>query len=420
MARAFAKISFTPSVQQIQAEMGSQQQYQTTLEGDIETVYLSDFEKQFIQARDSFYQATVGENGWPYVQHRGGPVGFLKVLDAQTIGFADFSGNRQYISTGNLSHDSRISLILMDYPAQQRLKIWGRVRIIDEAQEPEMIAKLESPDFRAPVERGFMIHVEAFDWNCPKYITPRFNQDEIKQLQLLHQAEETGAQSEEATIGKGSIQLVITAIEQQAKMIRSYTLQAVDHKPLPSFTAGAHIKVPVRLSDGTQTTRAYSLTSVQQNQYQIAVKKDEKGQGASVAIHEQWQVGNRLNIEAPENYFALHHDKRSAVLIAGGIGITPIKAMTESLKQSNTPFALHYTGKSIEEMAFVQYLTAQYADNCQVYASQQSLPLENIMQQAPEESVFYICGPQRLINAARQAIIKLGIGKDRLNYESFS
>ena len=182
MARAFAKIAFTPNVQAAQARMGSRDAYRTAELGDAEAVELSAYEVEFIAARDSFYQGTVGENGWPYVQHRGGPTGFLKVLDPQTIGYADFSGNRQYISVGNLDGDDRVSLFLMDYPAQRRLKIWGRARLVDEDTEPALAARLESPDYRARVERGVIITVEAFDWNCPKYITPRFTEREVRSL----------------------------------------------------------------------------------------------------------------------------------------------------------------------------------------------------------------------------------------------
>ena len=123
MARAFAKISFTPNVQAVQAELGSRTAYRTAELGELEEVALGHAEQAFIAERDSFYQATVSQTGWPYVQHRGGPAGFLKVLDERTIGYADFSGNRQYISVGNLRGDDRVSLLLMDYPHRARLKI---------------------------------------------------------------------------------------------------------------------------------------------------------------------------------------------------------------------------------------------------------------------------------------------------------
>jgi len=123
--------------------------------------------------------ASVSETGWPYVQHRGGPPGFIKVLDATTLGFADYRGNRQYISVGNVLKDDRVAIILIDYPNRTRLKLLGHARIVD-AGESELLAALDMPAYRARVERGFVIKVAAYDWNCPQHITPRFTQAEIE------------------------------------------------------------------------------------------------------------------------------------------------------------------------------------------------------------------------------------------------
>ena len=122
--------------------------------------------------------ATVSETGWPYVQHRGGPAGFVKVLDEKTLGFADFRGNRQYVSVGNLATDNRVSLFFMDYPNRRRLKLLGRTRMVGEDDEGEL-GKLIVPDYRAAVERGMLIDVEAFDWNCPQHITPRYTENDV-------------------------------------------------------------------------------------------------------------------------------------------------------------------------------------------------------------------------------------------------
>ncbi|RZU48078.1 hypothetical protein EV700_1050 [Fluviicoccus keumensis] len=187
MPRAFADITFTDSVKAAQSLYGSRDAnrgFELAEDGRHE---IGPREAQFISARDSFYQATVGDNGWPYVQHRGGPAGFLKVLDERTIGYADFRGNVQYLSVGNLMGDERVSLILMDYANRRRLKIWGRARIVHEADEPELVARLEDPSYRAPVERGIVITVEAWDWNCPKHITPRYTVPEVEvMLEQLH------------------------------------------------------------------------------------------------------------------------------------------------------------------------------------------------------------------------------------------
>lgn len=182
MAHRFAEIAFTPGVKAIQEEMGSRANY-ARMEGEAEDVNhrLGEAEAAFLRGRDSFYMASVGETGWPYVLHRGGPAGFVRVLDDVSIGFADFRGNRQYVSMGNLAADDRVSLFFMDYANRTRLKLFGRARVV-QPDEPELLARLEVADYRARVERGIVIAVEAFDWNCPQHITRRFTLDDIQRL----------------------------------------------------------------------------------------------------------------------------------------------------------------------------------------------------------------------------------------------
>ncbi len=146
-------------------------------------------EEVFIQRRDSFYLATVNSEGWPYIQHRGGPRGFLKFLDPHTLGFADLSGNRQLLTTGNVATTDRVALFLMDYPRRERLKILGHAEVIPARADPALAAELAPAGIAARmVERMFRIRVSGYDWNCPKYITPRFTAEEIeKAAALLHQ-----------------------------------------------------------------------------------------------------------------------------------------------------------------------------------------------------------------------------------------
>lgn len=140
-------------------------------------------EAAFIAARDSFYMATVNSDGWPYIQHRGGPTGFLKVLGPHQLGFPDFKGNRQLLSTGNLASSDRVSLFLMDYPNRERLKILGHAQVLDAREYPTLADELSpSPDLRQKIERLFLIEVVSYDWNCPQYITPRFTEAEIASL----------------------------------------------------------------------------------------------------------------------------------------------------------------------------------------------------------------------------------------------
>lgn len=180
MPRAFADITFTDSVKAAQDRYGSRD-FNLRFEASPDRRdRITSTDADFIARRDSFYQATVGENGWPYMQHRGGPVGVLKVLDEQHLGYADFRGNRQYLSVGNLSHDERICLFLMDYVNRARLKIWGRATIVHEPQEPALIASLQDATYKAPVERAVIIAVEALEWNCSKHITQRFTEAQIQ------------------------------------------------------------------------------------------------------------------------------------------------------------------------------------------------------------------------------------------------
>ncbi|HEX4050211.1 MAG TPA: pyridoxamine 5'-phosphate oxidase family protein [Steroidobacteraceae bacterium] len=160
--------------------MGSDRVYRD-FKGDRESSRFTPDEAAFIAARDSFYMATVSETGWPYIQHRGGPRGFLKLLDDHTLAFADYRGNRQYISTGNLAADDRACLILMDYVQRGRLKIYAHVETLDVHADPVLAQVVTEPGYKAKLERIFRLHLTAFDWNCPQHITPRFTEQEVAQ-----------------------------------------------------------------------------------------------------------------------------------------------------------------------------------------------------------------------------------------------
>ncbi len=180
MSYGFLDIASTPSVKTAQADNDSLE-FWSRFKGDRAFDRFTANETAFIASRDSFYMATVSETGWPYMQHRGGPPGFLKVLDERTLGFADFRGNRQYISLGNLAADNRAALFLMDYTRRARMKIYARVEVKGLASDLELAGKLIVPDYKAKVERAMLFHLEAFDWNCPQHITPRLNEAEISQ-----------------------------------------------------------------------------------------------------------------------------------------------------------------------------------------------------------------------------------------------
>ena len=171
-------IAFTPAVKAIQEQKGSRASYAKMQERGGFADKVTEDLAGFIAERDSFYMATSSAKGQPYIQHRGGPKGFLKVLDNKTLAFADFAGNKQYISMGNLSENDRAQLFLMDYPNRQRIKIWGRARVVD--GDPELLERLVDPDYQARPERVFLFHIEAWDVNCPQHIKPRYTVEELE------------------------------------------------------------------------------------------------------------------------------------------------------------------------------------------------------------------------------------------------
>lgn len=179
MAKNFAAIAFTDTVKAMQEKAGSRASYarmekQTYVDG------LTQNEADFIAHQDSFYMSTIGENGFPYIQHRGGPKGFLKVLDANRIGFIDFKGNMQYISVGNIATNKNVAIIVVDYPSRTRLKILAKAEIVELKNDPELFASLDLSEYKFRPERMMVFHIEAYDWNCPQHITPRYTVEDIE------------------------------------------------------------------------------------------------------------------------------------------------------------------------------------------------------------------------------------------------
>jgi predicted pyridoxine 5'-phosphate oxidase superfamily flavin-nucleotide-binding protein len=186
MSHRFADIAFTQAVKQRQSQYGSRDSNDRLQELAGPNDRVGDRESKFLEQRDTFYMATVNESGWPYVQHRGGPKGFLRVITPSQLAFADFRGNTQLISTGNVDREDRCSLILVDYPNRKRLKIFGRVTVVAATDAPpDLVRRVALEDYSAKVERIFSIDVEAFDWNCPQHITRRYTLEEISELSGL-------------------------------------------------------------------------------------------------------------------------------------------------------------------------------------------------------------------------------------------
>lgn len=477
MGHKFAEIGFTQAVKAIQTEQGSRKGYERMEGGEDVNHCLGTAETEFIRARDSFYMASVSETDWPYIQHRGGPKGFMKVLDEKTLGFADYNGNRQYMSIGNFVNNDRVALFFMDYPNQTRLKLLGRVKIVD-VEDTNVLTKLQDDDYRARVERAFVIEVQAFDWNCPKHITPRFSDTEVEEMlaaklaevKLLdtHQLEPRGtepkrsanlsvklteslvvrspvvhnsvidspAEQNPAEHGKGPLSLVISGIRQLTPEIRAFEFKAADGGDLPLVTAGSHIRLPVILSDGQQVYRSYTLCSnpSRRNFYEIAVLAKRLSQhsdhvrgqdianSASHAIHNQFQLGMVINCELPANHFEVHSGTEPAILIAGGVGITVIKPLAQYLKSRGVTLSVHYSGRSNQDMAFSDRLQREFGESISIYSSDEKrrMSLRHLLSRSPQNAIFYICGPQKMLSEMRLMANELGVDSSRIRSEAFS
>lgn len=206
MTRSYLDIATTASVAAAQDKLGSRELNVESAARRVFTRFGED-EAAFIAVRDSFYIATVSETGWPYVQHRGGPPGFLKVLDEKTLGVADFSGNRQYLTLGNLAASDKASLFLMDYLRQGRMKLFVRARAVDLTENPELAERLATPGYRARIERGLIFELEAFDWNCRQHIVKRLTLPEVASVVDSMQQRIAALEAENAALRAASTPL---------------------------------------------------------------------------------------------------------------------------------------------------------------------------------------------------------------------
>jgi hypothetical protein len=198
MNELVSDVAFTPSVKTEQEKRGSRDGYiKKAAKRDWQDTVTDDL-KAFIAERDSFYIATSSKNGQPYIQHRGGPKGFLKVLDERTLAFADFSGNKQYISVGNLAENDRAYIFLIDYPNRYRVKIWGTAKVVED--DAELLARLMPDGYKARPERAFVFTITAWDVNCPQHITPRYDEDMVSQVTQKLTARVTELEAENARL----------------------------------------------------------------------------------------------------------------------------------------------------------------------------------------------------------------------------
>jgi ferredoxin-NADP reductase len=246
----------------------------------------------------------------------------------------------------------------------------------------------------------------------------------LSEAKVIDEKDEAASPGSLGFIGDGPLELVITGIRQLTPEVRAYELRRPDFKDLPAVAAGSHIEVPVSLADGRFETRTFSISSnpSRRDIYEIAVRIDPEGSGGSRAIHERYELGLRLRASEPMNEFPLHNDARPFVLIAGGIGITPLKGMAQSLTANGRAFHLHFGARSQFHMAYRSKLAFALDGAVTFYAGDegQRIDIDAVLSKAPEDAVFYVCGPERLINAVCQTAETLGLERERVSYEYFS
>jgi hypothetical protein len=224
-------------------------------------------------------------------------------------------------------------------------------------------------------------------------------------------------------LGDGPLPLAISGIRQLTPRVRAYQLHAADGRPLPTVRAGAHLDVPVQMADGKTATRRYSIASHQPEQWEIAVLREDAGTGGSQAAHAGFQIGLTLHCSQPGNQFPLHDDARPALLIAGGIGITPIRSMAHELAAAGRTFALHYAARSRHGAAYASELQAAFGERVTLHVSDEGRRLDLaalLSSAASQDAVIYVCGPARLIDGVRDAARRAGIGDDRVRFERFT
>ena len=190
----YSELAFTDAIKNLQDRLGSRLSYER-MEKVSFVDGLTDYETEYIAQIDSFYLASIGENGYPYIQHRGGPKGFIRVIDKETIGIVDFVGNRQYISAGNISKNAKVSLILLSYPLKTRLKIYAEAEIIELSEDSSLYDFLRPKEYKFKPERIMLFKVKAYDWNCPQHINPKYSIEEVQEIlapqqQYIQQLEE--------------------------------------------------------------------------------------------------------------------------------------------------------------------------------------------------------------------------------------
>ncbi len=429
MKRPRSDVAFTPTVKGLQERLGSRRNYEETEEDqewwlDGVTPELA----EFIAERDSFYLGTASADGQPYIQHRGGPKGFLKVLDDHTLAFADFSGNRQYISYGNLNDNDKAFIFLMDYTNRKRIKVWGTARVVED--DPELLEKLTDPSYRGKPERAFIFRLSLWDGNCPQHINPRYTEEQIQELPECPCCDPNP--------GRFSGTLEVAEVHNETENVKTFQLSQPDGGKIPfDYLPGQFLTLDIE-PGGKRTRRSYTIASTPTRPecLEITVKREEMGL-ASRYLHDEVKPGSQLRLSAPAGKFTFTGKERdSIVLIAAGVGITPLMSVVRYLTDQNWEGEIFMllSFRRLEDFIFhkeIEGLKERHRNlHVEVTLSRPEgdwsgptgrIRKELITDFVPEATsrLFHICGPEPMMRDVRAMLEELEVPKEQVKIEAF-
>lgn len=429
MTKPRSDVAFTPAVKTVQERLGSRRNYEETEQDsdwwlDTVTPELA----EFIAERDSFYLGTASAEGQPYIQHRGGPKGFLKVLDDRTLAFADFSGNRQYISYGNLNENNKAFIFLMDYANRRRIKVWGTAKVVDD--DPELMLKVTDPNYHGKPQRAFVFRLAVWDGNCPQHINPRYTEKQIQEL--------PDCPCCEPAPGKFSGTLEVAEILNETHDVKTFRLVHPKGGDIPlTYLPGQFLTLEIE-PKGKLTRRSYTIASTPTRPkcLEITVKRDEKGL-VSKYLHDEIKTGSSIKLSAPSGVFTFTgKEHTSIVLIAAGVGITPIMSVVRYLtdqKWEGEIFLL-LSFRSRKDFIFfneIEELKNQHSNlHVQVAMSRPEANWTGLTGRINKKLIvdfvpnisshrFHICGPDSMMKDVKMMLTDLEVPKEQIKLEAF-
>ena len=427
--RPRSDVAFTPTVKGIQDRLGSRRNYEETeQESDWWLDKVTPELAEFVADRDSFYLGTANAEGQPYIQHRGGPKGFLKVLDDRTLAFADFSGNRQYISYGNLNDNDKAFIFLMDYTNRKRIKVWGTAKIVED--DPELMEKLTDPNYRGKPERAFVFRISLWDGNCPQHINPRYTEEQIQELPECPCCDPNP--------GRFSASLEVAEVIDETENVKTFRLVQPGGGNIPfEYLPGQFLTLDIE-PGGKRTRRSYTIASTPTRPecLEITVKREDMGL-VSRYLHDEVKPGSHLRLSAPAGRFTFTGvERNSIVLIAAGVGITPMMSVVRYLTDQNWEgeIFLMLSFRRHKDFIFfreIEELEERHRNlHLEVTLSRPEgdwsgpkgrIGKELIANFVPDATtrLFHICGPEPMMRDVQTMLDELGVPKEQVKIEAF-